>query len=292
MSSITNVMSNKWTIIALRLILGGIFIAASIGKLHNQTEFINIVISYELLPHGLANAYGLVVPWVELFIGCSLILSTFATLAAGLAIPLTISFITANAWALSHQFSDECGCFGQLFPMSYSISLIIDVLMLVMATVLILFIGKSVGLNIFHFKFAPRFKYIYKTCLIAIIVLAIGLPLHNSATDNSICAQIDSNLREGKPVFLSFSLEGCADCEVQKPVVEVVNRDYGTEVAFIFIDYRAQPQAASCFGVYHVPTMLLITAKDSTGQYVIYERFDSLADEKTLRACIDGALML
>ena len=93
---IEEIVNNRWLIFALRVALGGIFIAASVTKLSHQAEFINIVTSYGILPDSLARLYALIVPWAELVIGCSLVLGLFTRFAAALSIPLIVSFIVAS----------------------------------------------------------------------------------------------------------------------------------------------------------------------------------------------------
>ena len=81
------IINNRWLVFSSRLVLGGIFITASISKLQLQTKFVNTVISYGILPDSLAQIYGFTLPWVELFMGCSLVLGLFYRFNAALTIP-------------------------------------------------------------------------------------------------------------------------------------------------------------------------------------------------------------
>ena len=87
-------------LLASRLLLGSIFVAASIGKLQHPGEFTTLVASYNILPYSLAAIYGYLVPWVELIIGAFLILGILTRFASALSIPLIVSFLIASSHRL------------------------------------------------------------------------------------------------------------------------------------------------------------------------------------------------
>jgi len=202
---IEEIVNNRWLIFALRVALGGIFIAASVTKLPHQAEFINIVTSYGILPDSLARFYALIVPWAELLIGCSLVLGLFTRFAAALSIPLIVSFIIASAYSLFQPVGGGCGCFGQSIPISHSVSLAIDAVMLLMAVPLLLHkheaeflsIGPllsrlNLGLGRRRFIFEKGSKF----AVVALAVLVIGMPLLHSAP---------TNLLPNQPAKISYS---------------------------------------------------------------------------------------
>ncbi len=298
---IKEIIDNRWLIFALRVVLGGIFIAASVTKLQHQTEFVNIVIGYGVLPESLARFYALVVPWAELVIGCSLVLGIFPRLASALSIPLIVSFIVASAYSLFQPVGDPCGCFGPSIPISHSASLAIDVVMLLMAVSLLLhkyeaeFLSIGPLLSRVNLGLGRRrllFEQGSKFAIIALAVLAIGMPLFvvaQGSVDASLNARIDSALKEGKPVLLFFYTEGCPDCEQQKPIIRELEDEYSDRVVFIWIDFYKEEQAVREFDVSTVPTMLLINGKNEEG-YDIYRRFVGFTEEGPLRDAIEHVL--
>lgn len=71
--------STAWSVavLAARLIVGGLLIYVSIGKLRDPVAFLKVVKLYELLPvhwNVLLNSIAVIVPWVELLGGIILIL--------------------------------------------------------------------------------------------------------------------------------------------------------------------------------------------------------------------------
>ncbi|MFC2072592.1 MauE/DoxX family redox-associated membrane protein [Chloroflexota bacterium] len=115
-------------LVASRLMLGSIFIAASIGKLSHPDEFVTLVASYNILPYSLAAIYGYLVPWLGLF----------TRLASALRIPIIISFIIASSHKLLIGAGGECGCFGDVMPLTLTQSLNLDALMLLLTIPFIL----------------------------------------------------------------------------------------------------------------------------------------------------------
>ena len=95
-----------------RLILGAVFIYASLDKIMNPDDFAKAIGNYHVLPFGLENLLALVLPWVELFTGLCLIIGVMVDGATVLIILMNIVFIFAISQALARGISIECGCFS------------------------------------------------------------------------------------------------------------------------------------------------------------------------------------
>ncbi len=117
--------------IGLRLFVGTVFLIAGISKLPMQSEFIEIMMPYKILPLSLAHAYASVLPWLEITIGACLILGLFTRVFSLVSVPIIASFIVANAWILSLDPGGGCRCFGEFVTIDYKVALIIDALLLI-----------------------------------------------------------------------------------------------------------------------------------------------------------------
>ena len=53
-------------VILCRIVLGGVFIYASIDKIMHPEEFAKAIGNYHVLPFGLENLLALTLPWLEL----------------------------------------------------------------------------------------------------------------------------------------------------------------------------------------------------------------------------------
>ena len=148
------IFTGEKVLLASRIILGSIFIAASVGKLFNPDQFTTLVASYNILPYGLSTVYGYLVPWIELFIGTFLILGLFTRFVSALSIPIIISFIIANSFKLLIGAGGSCGCFGDVIPLTLPQSLNIDALMLLLTIPLI--VRKTRLLSVGHWLTASE----------------------------------------------------------------------------------------------------------------------------------------
>ena len=99
-------------VLIARLILGGIFIYASLDKIANPEEFAKAIGNYHAVPFGLENLMALVLPWLELISGVCLIAGIMVDGATIMVILMNIVFIFAISQALARGISIECGCFS------------------------------------------------------------------------------------------------------------------------------------------------------------------------------------
>lgn len=284
-------MKNKWWLFGLRLSLAIVFIVASVSKLPAQSRFINEIAAYGLLPYELARIYGMVLPWAELFTGISLILGVFTVGSLVLCILMTLSFITAGVYSLYQGVSNDCGCFGQLIPLSHTTSLVIDLLIIVTAAILLYYRKNIIFMTIngVIIKFSSSVyripEYLVRRMghvVLVVVILAMGLPLSLNETGSPVYSEIDSNLAQGKPVILFFYLEGCGECQQQKPVIEELERVYRDSIIFIRIDYEKEASVAADLEVTRVPAMLLLNGK-SDSSYAVLQRFYHFTDKDILQ---------
>jgi thiol-disulfide isomerase/thioredoxin len=312
------IFQNRWLICSLRLLLGVIFIFASIAKIQDIAKFVNIVVSYEFIPNNLAHLYGNIAPWVELFIGCALILGIFVRFSAALLIPLVLSFIVANSYALIKAVRVSCGCFGTFLSISHPLSLIIDVFMLFTAFILLFKKGKV------FFSVAPlidRLKYnspltnripIIKNNLPLItgvscvifsmgLVAVISIGIHNISKPpekitetvnlpSPLSNEVDNALLQHEPVFLEFYIDDCPLCQAAAPVISDLEQEFTGQVVFVSLDYYSNPDAVSDLNVTATPTVVVITDKTSKAQYDVMYNFAGPVDQTSLKAILEQAI--
>lgn len=107
--------SFSWRILFLlsRLILGGVFIYASIDKIIYPAQFAEAIYNYKILPTELVNAAALTLPWVELVAGLLLIVWPRLAFPSTLILTaLTLIFIAAIGFNLARGLDFHCGCFS------------------------------------------------------------------------------------------------------------------------------------------------------------------------------------
>ena len=105
-----SLIKNPIVIIILRLILGGIFIYASIDKIANPHEFAKNISHYHLVPFGLENIISIFLPWLELIIGVGPLVGFMVDGSVVLSMSLLVMFIVAISSAILRGYNIDCGC--------------------------------------------------------------------------------------------------------------------------------------------------------------------------------------
>lgn len=103
---------NPWLLLALRWIVGAVFLYAGAVKVGHPQDFADSIASFELLPDALVNGFALCLPPFEiltallLWTGWQLRASTLAVLG------MTGIFAAALLLALARGLHVDCGCLG------------------------------------------------------------------------------------------------------------------------------------------------------------------------------------
>lgn len=97
--------------LAARLILGAVFIYASIDKIAHPEAFAKVVYNYQVLPDILVNLTAIILPWLELILGFFLIIGLFREGSVGIVTALLVVFLGAMIFNLVRGLDIHCGCF-------------------------------------------------------------------------------------------------------------------------------------------------------------------------------------
>jgi putative oxidoreductase len=106
------IFENKFILFVLRLIIGGIFIYASIGKLFNPVEFGSAIRSYDMLPLFSIGFLSVIIPFIEFLCGLFLILGIFKRGSAFIIMLMLVFFLLGLGQAYARGLSIDCGCFS------------------------------------------------------------------------------------------------------------------------------------------------------------------------------------
>jgi len=102
----------KYLEIIIRLVLGFIFLYASLDKIIYPQKFAEVIYNYRLMPIELLNICAIIVPWVEAFIGVSLLIGSRVDVSAFMLSVITFFFILMIISAIVRGLNIECGCFS------------------------------------------------------------------------------------------------------------------------------------------------------------------------------------
>ena len=112
MNAFLRLLGGKWTALALRFYLGGIFVYASVYKIQYPAEFAETVASYQILPFFLVHPVAVFLPWVELVSGVLLVSGVRAKAAVLTIAGMLAMFTLALVYVLARDIPIGCGCFS------------------------------------------------------------------------------------------------------------------------------------------------------------------------------------
>lgn len=97
--------------LALRLLLGAVFVYASLDKIANPLGFAKVVYQWQVGGPVASNLVAVTLPWVELVAGALLILGAWRREAAAVIATLLVVFLAAAASVLARGIDvTNCGC--------------------------------------------------------------------------------------------------------------------------------------------------------------------------------------
>ena len=105
-------LRNGYLIRTCRIIMGVVFIVAALAKIGDVAAFSTQIHNFRMMPIGLENLVAMILPWIELLAGLSLLLGIRPRSGGLIVTVLMAVFLVAVAVALGRGLDIECGCFG------------------------------------------------------------------------------------------------------------------------------------------------------------------------------------
>lgn len=112
MRLLKDIFTDKHTVLTFRLVLGVVFVYASLDKVANPQDFAKIIYNYKILPSFLINIIAITLPWIELICGLFLIGGIFIESSSLVIFFLLVIFIIGTSINVFIRGIDiNCGCF-------------------------------------------------------------------------------------------------------------------------------------------------------------------------------------
>ncbi len=136
-----NFLSNTVLLGILKLLLGFVFVVASLGKIIDPQGFAKDVYSYAIFPSYLVPLFAVIAPWIEFIAGLLLMLDIYPKSNALTINGLLIVFIIAIVIDVIRGVKISCGCFDFLFPEEEIgwTTIIRDLILLMMGLIIMIF---------------------------------------------------------------------------------------------------------------------------------------------------------
>jgi len=116
LSRVNAFFSNRWLILCIRLLLGGVFLYAGFLKMRDPLAFADSIASFRILPNSIINLLALGLPPLEMSVGAMLVIGWRIRLASFAVLLLSMIFALALGQALIRGLEVDCGCFGSGKP--------------------------------------------------------------------------------------------------------------------------------------------------------------------------------
>ncbi len=102
--------AKRWLLLAIRLLLGGVFLYASLDKILKPYHFAAAVQAYQLLPPSLLGMATVFIPWLEAVAATALIIGFRPRSAVVVLSVLMVVFMIAIAVTMARGLDIDCGC--------------------------------------------------------------------------------------------------------------------------------------------------------------------------------------
>jgi len=138
-------LRHPWLHVALRLVVGGFFLYASLAKIADPKAFARIVYQWQIVGPVLGNLVAVILPWVEAVAAVLLIAGVWKRESSVLIALMLLVFIGAAASVMARGIDVEnCGCTsvsGTGSGSSVGLVLIARNLLLLASAIVIAFVG-------------------------------------------------------------------------------------------------------------------------------------------------------
>jgi len=97
-----------------RIAIGVMFLVAAYGKAMDPGSFAIQIKNFRMAPVGSENLLAMVIPWIELVAGVSLVAGIKPRAGAAIVLAMMVFFTFAVGLAWGRGLNIDCGCFGTL----------------------------------------------------------------------------------------------------------------------------------------------------------------------------------
>lgn len=104
-------LENRYTVLTARIILGFIFVVASIDKIANPNAFAVSIGYYKLVGPSAALLIATILPWLELLCGLFLIFGILLRGSSLLTLMMLVVFTAGVISGIGRGLDISCGCF-------------------------------------------------------------------------------------------------------------------------------------------------------------------------------------
>lgn len=144
MEKLKTVVNNTWVNIACRVFIGAMFVLSGIGKAMDLGNSVKAVYNFQLIPWDWAvKLIGYCLPFIELTFAICILAGVLTRLACyGISLMSVAFFIGKFINIFIWNRSIDCGCFGELMNTMASVTIWLDIPMIILCLNLIFSVNR------------------------------------------------------------------------------------------------------------------------------------------------------
>jgi uncharacterized membrane protein YphA (DoxX/SURF4 family) len=112
MTTLLRLLNHRGTVLLCQTAVGLVFLAAALAKIGDGAVFARQIHHYRLVPFGLENLLGVMLPWIELMAALAILLRLQPRAGSVVVAGLMALFVAVVGIAIARGLDIECGCFG------------------------------------------------------------------------------------------------------------------------------------------------------------------------------------
>ncbi len=106
-------LEDPFLLLGMRILVGLVFVVASIEKISDPAAFGVSISNYRILPDSLVPIPATFLPWLELLCGLGLLFGLLVRGSCFLIVSMLLVFTSALLYTIARGLDISCGCFSQ-----------------------------------------------------------------------------------------------------------------------------------------------------------------------------------
>jgi uncharacterized membrane protein YphA (DoxX/SURF4 family) len=131
------IITNKYFLLTMRILLSLTFIISGIEKISNPEEFAQSIENFRVLPFFSINIFALSLPWLEVLTGILLFFGVKVKENSFVITGMLMVFTLGIILAIFRNLDIDCGCFGTLHAQKVGLLKVIENLALIIFSILV-----------------------------------------------------------------------------------------------------------------------------------------------------------
>ena len=151
MNKLSNIFSNDYLLLCIRLVIGLLLLFTGLEKIKDIPGFAESILNYRMLPQITINIFAISLAWIELFTGILILIGINTKESSIIVFTMVVIFTLGVFIALLRGLNIDCGCFGTVLAQKVGIMKILE--NLIALSLIWILIVNGAGRYVLNYKF-------------------------------------------------------------------------------------------------------------------------------------------